>query len=118
MHELSIADDIVRTAVEACPSDTDTLQKLTIHVGQLSSVVIPSLELCLETVLEDRDLNDVEVNIEGVPAQARCECGHRYKPETVFCECPECGSFEREITSGREVLLDSIEVDDGKNQSQ
>jgi hydrogenase nickel incorporation protein HypA/HybF len=115
MHELGIAEDIVRTAMEAPGASPANLRALRVEVGQLSSVVVPSLEMCLSAVLEDRGLDDVEVIISEIPARAQCECGESYQPESLFSECPSCGGFQREITGGREVVLDSIEVEDGKD---
>lgn len=115
MHEFSIAEDIVRTAVEACQDGPESLRGLHVKVGQLSSVVIPSLEMCLSAVLEERGIEEAEISIAEIPAHARCECGEEYQPGSLFSECPNCGGFDREITGGREVILDSIEVDDGED---
>ena len=115
MHELSIAHDIVRTALDACDRGPEKLRALSVRVGQLSSVVIPSLEMCLSAVLEDRGLEGVDIRIRETPARAECACGEEYEPDSLFSECPNCGGFEREITGGREVVLDSIEVDDGED---
>lgn len=115
MHELGIAEDIVCTALTTPGAVPDSVRVLRIRVGKLSSVVVPSLEMCLSAVLEDRGLQDIEVDITEVPAQAQCECGKSYEPEDLFTECPRCGGFQREITGGRDVVLDSIEVDDGED---
>ena len=115
MHELGIAEDIVRTALQTPGAAPESLRALRVQVGQLSSVVVPSLEMCLSAVLEDRGLQEVQVGITEVPARAECECGESYQPEDLFTECPRCGGFQREFTDGREVVLDSIEVQDGED---
>ncbi len=115
MHEFSIASNILETALEARDGGKVQIRHMDIKVGQLSSVVIQSLEMCMEAVLEDKGMQDVEVEITEVPARAICECGAEYEPQDVFCECPECGSFERDIIDGRQVILDSIEVEDGED---
>lgn len=115
MHEMSIAEELLDQAEETARANSAELTSLTIGVGQLSSVIIPSLEMCLEALLDDRGLNDVRTDISAIPARAECECGHHYSPDSLYGECPECGSFEKEITDGKRVVLESIEVDDGQD---
>lgn len=115
MHELSIAEDIVRTALNTPGASPENLRALRIRVGRLSSVVVPSLQMCLSAVLEDEGLTQVDVEVDEQPAEARCACGQEYRPESLFAECPRCGSFDREVTGGRDVVLESIEVEDGQD---
>jgi hydrogenase nickel incorporation protein HypA/HybF len=112
MHELSISESIVRTALETPGASRANLRALTVKVGALSSVSTANLAYCMDLVLEQKGMRSVEVRIEEVPALARCRCGHEYTAESIFLGCPRCGGFDREITGGRDVSLESIEVED------
>ena len=112
MHELSISESILRTALETPGACKTNLCALTVKVGVLSSVSTANLAYCMDLVLEQRGIKGVQVRIEEVPAQARCRCGHEYSAESIFVGCPLCSGFDREIVAGRDVSLESIEVED------
>jgi len=116
MHELSLSESILRTALSAAGSRSDRIRGLTVKVGALSSVSVPTLEFCMGLVLEQEGMEGVAVRVEKVPARAHCSCGHRYVAEDLFAGCPRCGGFERQIVEGEDVTLESIEVEDGEDQ--
>ena len=39
------------------------------------------------------------------------KCGHVFPPEGFYWSCPECQAFEVEITAGKELYIESIEVE-------
>ena len=53
-----------------------------------------------------------ELDIVMVRPRSRClECGAEYDHDRFHMLCPECGSFATELVAGRELQIDSIEVD-------
>lgn len=118
MHELVLSESIVRAALENPDARGRTLRALTVKVGALSSVSVPSLEFCVGLVLEQRGIEGAQVRVEAVPARLRCACGHEYASEDMFCGCPRCGGFEREVLDGQDVTLESIEVEDDQDQDE
>ena len=118
MHELSLAEAIVRMALDAPPATAGNLRGLTVCVGALSSVSIDTLEFCMGLAIEQRGMQHVKVRIRKVPARVRCACGHECESESLFEGCPECGGFDREGLEGRDVTLESIEVEDGEDQRE
>ncbi len=117
MHELSLAENMLNTALQAGGCEGKKLRALNVRCGALSGVSIQSLEFCLQLVCEERGLEDVAVNITSVPAGLKCQCGHSFDAGTLFCECPECGSTGHEVVGGEEVFLESIEVEDEQDQA-
>lgn len=111
MHEFAIATDIVNTIKTNYTEAFKKLTSINIIVGKFSGTVIDSLKLGLETVLKDYRLNKVVLLISENDAEALCECGNRYKLKDVFDTCPKCNSLKREIVSGRDVFIDSIEFE-------
>ena len=44
--------------------------------------------------------------------KSRClECGAEFEHDRFHMFCPECDSFATELLAGRELQIDSIEVD-------
>lgn len=90
----------------------ENLRAINIKVGALSSASVEALEFGMKLMLNQEGVEGAEVRIEGVPARVRCNCGKEYEPASMFEPCPECGGFEREILGGKDVTVESIEVEE------
>lgn len=112
MHEFALAQDIIATIGRSVTEDLEKLRVIRIEAGHFSGVVVDSLEFGLNVSLEDKGLKDVMVEITTVSATARCECGNEYTIEDILETCPVCRSFNRKITSGADVMIKSVEVED------
>ena len=56
--------------------------------------------------------------ITKVPARSLCrECGTEYAHDRFQMVCTSCGSMNVELLAGRELKIDSIEADDGEDES-
>jgi hydrogenase nickel incorporation protein HypA/HybF len=112
MHEFAIAQDIFETIGRNVGEDLSKITAIHIEVGEFSGVVIESLEFGLNVVLQDKNLADVKVNISMVPAAAVCECKYEYPIKDILDACPQCSSYNRKITSGTDVIIKSIEIEE------
>ncbi len=114
MHELSIAQAIVHTVVEAV-GDVP-VEAVEVTVGALSGVVPSALEFCWEIATDATTLAGSSLVIEYVPTTIFCGgCDALVRPEVGFV-CPTCGGLSGDLRSGRELevraarLRDSAEV--------
>ena len=112
MHELSLSEEIVRTAISASRADKRRITAIGVRVGALSATNAASLEFCLRLVLDERGMTRTQARITPVPAQLACSCGHRYQAEDMFAPCPVCGGYVREVTEGKDVTVEYVEVED------
>ncbi|MHC5035527.1 MAG: hydrogenase maturation nickel metallochaperone HypA/HybF [Planctomycetota bacterium] len=112
MHELTLSESIVRTAVAASGARNDRITAIAVRVGALSAVNLSSLEFCLRMVLDQHGMQRAETRVTWVPARLRCQCGACYETEQLFSPCPECGGFEREVVEGKDVTIEYVEVED------
>jgi len=115
MHELTLSEGIVRTVLATPGVREDRLRAVSLKVGALSGASVGALEFCMGLVLEQKGLGAVAVRIEQVPARVRCACGHDYTTESLFAGCPACGGFARDVVEGRDVTIESAEVEDGED---
>ncbi len=114
MHELSLSEGIVRTALAASGRER-RVTAIAVQVGALSAVNLSSLEFCMRLVLDENGLEHAEVRLTPVPAVVECECGLRYEAKDMFSPCPECGSFFRDVIEGKDVTIEYVEVEDGQD---
>jgi hydrogenase nickel incorporation protein HypA/HybF len=113
MHEMGIAQELVRIALDALPKDLDDVKvaSLNLKIGKLSSVVPHSLTFCFEIITKHTPLENARLEIESVPVRIRCNtCGKEWEADTpVFC-CTDCENGEIQMLSGREIEIVSLEL--------
>jgi hydrogenase nickel incorporation protein HypA/HybF len=115
MHEMGVAMQIVDIATASIPEDLKAARvaRVNLKVGRLSAVVTDSLRFCFEIVIKDTPLDGAELAIEEIPVRARCsDCRHEWSIERPVFVCPNCNSGAVELLSGRELDIDSIEIED------
>jgi len=116
MHEMSIVQNIyriVREKMEAKFGRVYPVTRLKVVIGKLTSVVPSALEFAFEVLSPNTEFEKTEVEIEYVPLKIRCkDCGKEMVIEEPFLFCRKCDSFNVEIVTGRELYVDSFEIDD------
>lgn len=115
MHELSIVENIVKVVCDKLDEiDADSrVSRVRVRVGKMSTAVPDCLQFYFEFLKKDTPLESASLDIVEVPVSGRCrQCGKEFEiGEPVFL-CPSCSSINIEITSGRELLVESIDVEE------
>ena len=116
MHELSIAQALVERADALCREQkAGCVTALSLCVGTLSGVDPEALQAAFPLAAEDSRSAGAELKIEVIEASVRCRaCGAQSVPEAPFIYCAACGSRDVEITHGRELYIQSMEVETGE----
>ena len=115
MHEMGIATEIVRIVTESIPPDMigSKVARVNLKVGKLSAVVPQSLRFCFEIVAKETPVAGARLEIQEVAVIARCkQCNHSWEIGEPVFSCPECQSGSIEMLSGRELDIDSIELEE------
>ncbi len=113
MHELSIATDLVNTALKtAKENNAKKVITVTVEAGELAMVNPEQLEFMYDILVEDNSLKGSKLKIETVPAVGECtNCGYRGPIEDRFaCACPKCG-LTLKIIAGRDICLKNMELE-------
>ena len=81
-------------------------------VGKMSAVVPASLTFCWNILTRGGRLEGANLIIDEVPVRVRCrDCGHESNCEDYRFVCPQCKSVAVDIVFGRELTVQSIEVE-------
>lgn len=134
MHELALADSVVKAALSAADDDgMDRIERIVVKIGELQQIRRDLFEFSLTEVLpaQEARLAGVKFDISEEPVRFQCRsCSTDYGrdeagidndgdqgeaihfiPELshAFARCPSCGSPDFEIRAGRGITLERIE---------
>lgn len=115
MHELSIAASIVDAVTESVSNYPGAkVKEVRLRVGALASVIEDSLQFCWDVSIEGTPLEGAKLVVAIVPVVVHCAaCGKQGELESLQSfRCPHCGEPVSDVQQGRELEIDSIEIDE------
>ncbi len=114
MHEMSIVEALLDAVERERQSHADAeVVAVRVRIGQLRQIVPETLRFCYNASVRDTHLAGSQLEIEAVPATARCRACHAEFPvEDNWFECPRCRSIGAELLTGQELDLTSIELEE------
>jgi hydrogenase nickel incorporation protein HypA/HybF len=112
MHEMSIVQALIEAVdKELAAHPGAAVKTVRVRIGALRLVVPEMMQTCYAAATRDTPLAGTRLEIENVPAHARCrQCGSEFPVEEDWFQCPQCRSLDGELLSGRELDLMSIEL--------
>jgi len=115
MHEMGIATEIVRIVTESIPADMIgcKVARVNLKVGKMAAVVPQSLRFCFDIVAKETAAEGARLEIQEIAVIAHCHaCEHQWEIDEPVFICPQCRSGSIEMLSGRELDIDSIELEE------
>lgn len=104
-----VMDAVTESAKQA---GATSVLKVNLSVGEMTEAIEDALMFAFEALSEGTFCEGAELHITMVKPKSRClECGAEYEHDRFHMLCPECDSFATELMAGRELQIDSIEVD-------
>ena len=113
MHELGVVfhimDNLEKVAKE---NQVEKINKVTLELGEVSTVIESYLQSCWKWAAAKRDLfAEADLIVEPIPAVTLCEdCGETYPTVEHGKICPHCGSDRTYLLQGSEFNIKEIEV--------
>ena len=109
MHELSIAEAIVRIASDHAAGRR--VARVEVHVGHLRQVVPSALTFSFELVADGTPIEGAELVIVDVEAVGRCRtCDGETRFTQFPLVCRACGSLDVDVIEGEELYVESLEL--------
>jgi len=119
MHELSLISSVVESVTESlAPYPGAKVLEVRLRVGALASVVQESLEFCYGIATEGTPLEGSRLVVNVLPVVMHCaRCDQDVELDGIQSfRCPKCGEPSYDLRQGRELDIDSIEIDDVKEK--
>ncbi|WGT68432.1 hydrogenase maturation nickel metallochaperone HypA [cyanobacterium endosymbiont of Epithemia clementina EcSB] len=109
MHELGITQNIV--AIVAEHAKGLSVKRVTLEVGQLSTIMADAIRFCFDICCEGTVLEDASLEIIEVPGRGKCQdCGAEINLSQPFGTCDCCHSVKLDIIQGQELKIKEMEV--------
>jgi hydrogenase nickel incorporation protein HypA/HybF len=119
MHELSLVTSVVESVTQALADYPGArVLEVRLKVGVLAAVVEDALEFCYGIATEGTPLEGSKLKVDLLPVVIHCErCdADRELPGVQSFRCPICGTPSNDMRQGRELEIDSFEIDDFKEK--
>ena len=112
MHEMGIVKSMCKTVLDyAKENNVQSISEIVCEIGELSLVIPEYVEELYPAVVAETELKDTKLVIEVIPGLAECEdCDEIFNVVENKGYCPNCGSFEKEILSGKDFNIKEIHV--------
>jgi hydrogenase nickel incorporation protein HypA/HybF len=113
MHELGVTENIVNiTLTKAGEAQANKVIQINLVVGELSGFVPDCIQFYFDSLSKGTIAQGAVLHFESVPAKLRCrDCSTIFQPQDTLWACPQCGGQSVEISKGRELYIESMEVE-------
>ena len=114
MHELTITQNILDIALEhAQEAGATKISRITLVIGEMTGVVEECVRFYMGLLTKETAAQEAEIVVRRVPITARCrDCGENFEVRESRWACPRCQSTSLDVIGGKELLVESIEVND------
>ncbi|MGI5976505.1 MAG: hydrogenase maturation nickel metallochaperone HypA [Candidatus Limivicinus sp.] len=115
MHEIGIVRSMCKTVLDyAKENNVKSIKEIVVEIGELSLVIPQYVEdLYPPVVANFPELKDTKLIIKTIPGLAECnDCDEIFNVIENEGYCPNCGSFDKEVLSGRDFNIREIHVAD------
>src|SRR4030042_6014890 len=110
MHEMMVAQNLLAQISEAAAKQNAKPVAAKISCGTLNAVNDEILCLAFEAIAKDTLCQDVKLDIEHKPLEAKCKsCHQNFAVEFSKPQCKKCGSEEFNLLSDAPLILEEIE---------
>lgn len=112
MHEQALIKDIINKIVqEAQHHKAKKVLKLKVKVGRLSHFTAQSFREHFYHAAQNTSASNAVLEINIFPAVAQCiNCKEKFELNLPQASCPLCHSTDFAIITGKEVLVESMEL--------
>ena len=116
MHEINIVRSMVKTVTEfARENKLDRVTEIVLDIGEVSMTTTPAyteyVEELYPLVAKGTMLEDTKLVINMIPGMAECnECDEIYNLIEQDGRCPNCGSLDKTVLSGKDFTIREIHI--------
>ncbi|MCW2315238.1 hydrogenase nickel incorporation protein HypA/HybF [Rhodoblastus acidophilus] len=113
MHEMSLTEGVVEILVEeGRKQGFAKVKTVWLEIGELSGVEPEAMLFCFDVVARGTLAEGAKLEIVRTPGAGWClDCAKTVALGERFGQCPECGQYHVQMTSGDEMRVKELEVE-------
>jgi len=113
MHELAITQSMLDLVLEqAKKAGAKEVGKINLVIGEMTGVVEQCVQFYFDFLSKGTSAEGAALSFKVVPTTARCRSCHKnFELKEFDWTCPYCRSNNMEIVAGKELFVESIEVE-------
>ena len=113
MHEMSICESIISVIEQqALVQQFNKVRRVRLEVGPLAGVELEALRFSFDVVCKGGLAEGAALDVIELPIDAWCmKCAKKVIVKQRYDACPECESYQVQITGGDELRIKDMEVD-------
>jgi hydrogenase nickel incorporation protein HypA/HybF len=113
MHELAITQSMLDLVLgQAEKAKAKRVGRINLVIGEMTGVVGECVSFYFDFLSKGTSAEGAALAIKAVPTQAKCRaCGKLFELQEFDWTCPSCRGNNIEIVSGKELFVESIEVE-------
>lgn len=113
MHEMSLCEGVLQVLEENARSQGyERVKTVWLEIGGLSGVEIEAMRFGFDAVTRGTLAEQAKLEIIQVPGEAWCmQCAKTVLVQQRFDACPDCGSYQLQVTGGEEMKIKELEVE-------
>lgn len=117
MHELAITQSMLEVVLEqAKKAGANEVSRVNLVVGEMCGYVEESVRFYFDFLSKGTIAEAASLSFTMVPATAKCRnCGREFKMKEFDWVCPGCSQTSLDIIGGKELQIESIEVDQNED---
>jgi len=122
MHEFALCNDLVNAVLSAAENQQANVARVLrvrIVIGKLRQVVPDTMRLAFESLARGTVAENAQLEMDFRDISAECsDCGWAGVLSACVFLCPQCSGRNVQLTGGRELYLDQIEVEENGEDEQ
>jgi len=113
VHEFGVTENIISIALaKAKEVQANKITVINVVAGELSSFAPDCIQFYFDFLSKDSIAQEAVLHFEVLPARLRCrDCSSVFHPRDSLWTCPECQGSSVEIIGGRELYVQSMEIE-------
>lgn len=113
MHEMAICESVIQIIEDRVAVDKfRKVKRVSLEVGQFSGVELEALRFGFDVVTRGTCAENADLEVIETKAHAWCmPCAKSVAVKERFDACPDCGSYQLQISGGEDLRIKELEVD-------
>lgn len=113
MHEMSLCEGVLQALQDnAKTQGYQRVKTVWLEIGALSGVEVEAMRFSFDVVTRGSLAEHARLEIIDVPGEAWCmQCSKTVPAKQRFDACPDCGSYQLQVTGGEEMKIKELEVE-------